>query len=62
MEELVKNKTVEQEAKYKSGGLMLLLNFLGYAATIALIIIGAMIRRCVRMILFKRSSRSRGSI
>lgn len=42
MEELVKNKTVEQEAKYKSGGLMLLLNFLGYAATIALIIIGAM--------------------
>lgn len=42
MEELVKNKTVEQEAKYKSGGLMLLLNFLGYAATIALIVIGAM--------------------
>lgn len=42
MEELVKNKTVEQEAKYKSGGLMLLLNILGYAATIALIVIGAM--------------------
>lgn len=42
MEELVKNKTVEQEAKYKSGGLMLLLNLLGYAATIALIVIGAM--------------------
>lgn len=42
MEELVKGKMVEREAKHKSGGLMLLLNLLGYAAMVALFVLGVM--------------------